>query len=405
MESLKIAFRNIFRNSRRSMLTLTIITLGIALAILGLGWFGGILNSVTEEAVKGSGNIRITATDFELKEKSFDTSSNIDYEEVKDKVAGVKETEKVTGVIKFGATVFKKEDEQKPAMGFGVESNSYEINKFGEAIIEGRFLNFNNKNEIIIGEKLKRFLGLKLGEKITILSKTQNSSIAAHNYKIVGVYSMENGKMNQSFYLTLNDAQYLLDMEGVVTEFQIFTEKSADMKKVKKEVMEKLGKNFLVKSWNEIGVASMIASVLPFVQKVVVAILALLAGIGIANTMIMVVFERKREIGVMKSMGVSNSGVGIILLFEGVFIGVIGSIAGAVLGGVISFILSKTGVALGKALDGMPSGLTIKSTIYPEFNINYVVAAFIAGTAVAFLATLLPVCKIAWKEPAELLKD
>ena len=79
MKIFKIAFRNIFRNKRRSGLTISIIDLGISFSILGLGSFGGILNNITEETVKGSGEIRVTSEDYELKEKSMDGSSNVEY--------------------------------------------------------------------------------------------------------------------------------------------------------------------------------------------------------------------------------------------------------------------------------------------------------------------------------------
>ena len=404
MKIFKIAFRNIFRNKRRSGLTISIIVLGISFSILGMGWFGGILNNITEETVKGSGDIRVTSEDFELKEKSMDVSSNVGYNMLKDKMNSVKGIKNITGVIKFGASIFVNEDEQKPALGFGVEKDSYEINKFKESMIDGRFLNFENHNEIIIGEKLKRFLKLKIGDEVSIFTKTQNSSIAANNYKIVGFFSMENGKMNQSFYITLRDAQYLLDMDGVVTEILTFTHKDINLKDVKENIIKKIGKGYRVKKWNEIGVASMMANILA-VQKMVVVILAMLAGIGIANTMVMVIFERRREIGVMKSIGVSNSEVGSMLLFEGTFIGIIGASFGAVIGGVILFILSIRGVNIGKALNGLPSGITLKSTIYPEFNIKYIIATLIVGIVIAVIATILPIFKIVWKEPAELLKD
>ncbi len=361
MKIFKIAFRNIFRNKRRSGLTISIIVLGISFSILGMGWFGGILNNITEETVKGSGDIRVTSEDFELKEKSMDVSSNVEYNMLKDKMNSVKGIKNITGVIKFGASIFVNEDEQKPALGFGVEKDSYEINKFKESMIDGRFLNFENHNEIIIGEKLKRFLKLKIGDEVSIFTKTQNSSIAANNYKIVGFFSMENGKMNQSFYITLRDAQYLLDMDGVVTEILTFTHKDINLKDVKENIIKKIGKGYRVKKWNEIGV--------------------------------------------MKSIGVSNSEVGSMLLFEGTFIGIIGASFGAVIGGVILFILSIRGVNIGKALNGLPSGITLKSTIYPEFNIKYIIATLIVGIVIAVIATILPIFKIVWKEPAELLKD
>ena len=405
MKLLKISLRNIFRNKKRTFLTLSVIVAGIGFSIIGLGWFGGILSNITQEAVNSTGHVRITSSDYELKSKSLDVSSNIPFEEIKQTLSKLKISHEETGVLKFGGLLFENDDIQKNGLGYGIEPSFTKFSELKESIYEGNFLNFNNKDEILIGEKLKKQLNLKLGSSVTILTKTADSSISAHNYKVVGFFKFDNGKLNQSFYITLKDSWYLLDIEGFVTEYRVYASSKKEVAPLTLEINSLLGKNYEVKRWDKIGFSATIVSLIPTVQKIVILIFGILSGVTIANTMIMVIYERKREIGVMKAMGVSEKEIFFILSGEGLFLGIIGSFFGIISGGLILFILSKTGVSLGKALEGMPSGVSLKSIIYPEFNILYLVSAFCAGIIIALLATFLPALKISKEEPAALIRD
>ena len=405
MKLLKISLRNIFRNKKRTFLTLSVIVAGIGFSIIGLGWFGGILSNITQEAVNSTGHVRITSSDYELKSKSLDVSSNIPFEEIKQTLSKLKISHEETGVVKFGGLLFENDDIQKNGLGYGIEPSFTKFSELKESIYEGNFLNFNNKDEILIGEKLKKQLNLKLGSSVTILTKTADSSISAHNYKVVGFFKFDNGKLNQSFYITLKDSWYLLDIEGFVTEYRVYASSKKEIAPLTLEINSLLGKNYEVKRWDKIGFSATIVSLIPTVQKIVILIFGILSGVTIANTMIMVIYERKREIGVMKAMGVSEKEIFFILSGEGLFLGIIGSFFGIISGGLILFILSKTGVSLGKALEGMPSGVSLKSIIYPEFSILYLVSAFCAGIIIALLATFLPALKISKEEPAALIRD
>ena len=405
MKLLKISLRNIFRNKKRTFLTLSVIVAGIGFSIIGLGRFGGILSNITQEAVNSTGHVRITSSDYELKSKSLDVSSNIPFEEIKQTLSKLKISHEETGVVKFGGLLFENDDIQKNGLGYGIEPSFTKFSELKESIYEGNFLNFNNKDEILIGEKLKKQLNLKLGSSVTILTKTADSSISAHNYKVVGFFKFDNGKLNQSFYITLKDSWYLLDIEGFVTEYRVYASSKKEIAPLTLEINSLLGKNYEVKRWDKIGFSATIVSLIPTVQKIVILIFGILSGVTIANTMIMVIYERKREIGVMKAMGVSEKEIFFILSGEGLFLGIIGSFFGIISGGLILFILSKTGVSLGKALEGMPSGVSLKSIIYPEFSILYLVSAFCAGIIIALLATFLPALKISKEEPAALIRD
>ena len=367
---LTMAFRNIFRNKKRSFLTTLIVIIGIAGMTVGQGWFLGAESMFTEEGKRITGDIRITAKDFEIKEKSLDVSSNIEYITLSKKINSFSDGIRGVARIKFGAAMFYGDEDEK-GLGFGIEERDYSIVGFEHFMYEGRFLDFNSQNEILVGEKLKRKLKLKLGDEVTLFTATQNGSISAFNYTVVGFYKMDNSRLNRSFYITLSDAQYLLDLGKNCTEYLIFLDNPDLSDKTLQFLKDNYGDAFLIKSWDEIGINKYISAVIPIVRNIFISILAILCAVGISNTMIMVVFERRKEIGILKSLGMKTQEIRALFCIEGGLIGLIGSFFGMLIGGGIVYYYSIIGVNLGSALENISDEINVKSIIYMSFSLKY----------------------------------
>lgn len=395
---LKMAFRNIFRNSKRTFLTALVVLVGIMGIIMGISWITGVENLFIREGINLTGEIRITSKDFEIKERKMDLSANIGYEEIKDKTQKYSGIKKGIGRIKFGGVIYSG-DEYEKAMGFGIEKDDYEYSGLQKSIYKGEFFDFQKQDEILIGEKIKEKLNLKLGDEITILTSTQHKSISALNYKIIGFYKMENSRLNQSFYIRLPDAQYLLDMENRITEYLIFGKDRNEIHKIGNEIKKDNGKKYLIKIWDEIGFNGYTSRVFLVIKRIFIIILGLLSGVGIANTMMMIVFERRKEIGVLKASGMKNLSITKLFCIEGMIIGLIGSIMGSFLGGSVAFYLSKKGLVVGDVLENISNEINIPSVIYPDFNFNKIIMTILLGLIISFLATLLSILPEVKKNP------
>ncbi len=399
---IKMAIRNMLRNKKRSMLTIFAIVIAILGATVLQGWIRGAGDMMTEEGKRVSGEIRITSLDYELKSKSLDVSSNIDYEEVSSLVEDLGYKSTNLGRIKFGALAFLGEEDEK-AIGFGIEEEDYEIIGFEHFIYEGRFIDFTNEGEIIVGKKIKDKLNLQLGDLITVVSSTQYGSMSAFNYEVVGFYKMDNSHMNKSVYMSLEDAQYHLDMEGAVTEYLMFLDNDSNIPKVYENLKD--NEDYLVLPWDKIGLNEYMAKALPIFNLVFAGILALLSGVGITNTMMMVVFERRKEIGVLKSQGMKDKQVLNLLCFEGMSMGAIGSMIGIIIGGSIIYYYSKVGIDFGSMMETISSDVNMKSIIYMYYGIDVLLVSFIFGVIVSFLATYVAVRPEVKKEAVENLRN
>lgn len=383
---LRMAFRNLKRNRRRTVLTISAIVIGIIFSTLILAWVNGAGAMMVEEGKRISGDIRLTAKDFILKEKALDTSSNISFTETKKLTKDI--SGKKVGRIKFGSLMFFNDEDEK-ALGFGIEKKDYDIVGFKKFINEGRFLDFNKNNEIIVGKKLKDKLGLKLGDEVTVLTSTQYKSTYALNYKVVGFFAMDNSNLNRTFYISLKNAMFHLDMEDRVTEFLIFLDKPQELEK-NLDVL-KQNKNYLTMGWNEVGLNALLSGVLPIMKFIFVIAFTILAGVGITNTMMMIVYERRYEIGVLKAQGLRNSKILKLFVLEGGIMGVIGSTLGITLGGTIAYYFSKKGIDLGGVLKNLGDNINVKSVIYMDFSMEILLYPLLAGIIISIITTLIAV--------------
>ncbi len=401
---LRMAFRNISRNRKRSFLTSLIVLIGIAGMTVGQGWFFGVEAMFVEEGKRMSGDIRVSALDFELKEKSLNVDSNIDFLPIRENLLKSGAVFKDSARIKFAAMMFYGEEDER-GLGFAVEEADYDIIGFEHFIYEGRFLDFKSHNEILVGEKLRRNLNLNIGDEVTLLTSTQHGSISALNYTVCGFYKMDNSRLNRSFYITLTDAQYLLDLGSNCTEYLIFSQNEEEGEKIYNLLNNEYQDHVLIKNWNEIGINKYISKVLPIVRSIFISILAILCAVGISNTMIMVVFERRKEIGILKSMGMHTKKIRTLFCIEGGIIGVAGAFLGMLLGGGIVYYYSVKGVNLGSVVENISDEINVKSIIYMGFSFKILLRSFTVGLIASVFSTLISINPELKKSAVENLRN
>jgi putative ABC transport system permease protein len=393
----KIAFKNLLRNTKRSTLTIMIIIVATAGMVFGLSWFNGEEKIFVESGKKNTGDFRIANKDYEIRSKTFDVSANFYYSDIKEKIKESNYTGKTLARIRFGGMVYFNDDYEN-ALGTGIELEDKDIIGFDDYIYEGRFL--KNDDEIIVGETIRKKLNLKLGDEVTILAQTQEKSIYSLNYKVVAFYKMDNSRLNRSFFITLFSSQYLLDMEEAVTEVLFFSEDEKNLASTyeflsnNKEITDQLE----IKKWNEVGMNESMSKVIPFVRLIFVFIFSILSGLSISNTMLMTVFERRHEIGLLKSLGVKERNIEKLFLLEGIYMGIFGSFIGISIGSGISLYLGKVGVNFGDALEKITTELNIKGIIYPILDFHTIILTFSIAILTSIIATYMAISQEVKKE-------
>ncbi|HEX3047683.1 MAG TPA: FtsX-like permease family protein [Bacillota bacterium] len=407
-ELVKIAFRNLFRNLKRSLLTIFISMLAVACLVFGNSFLGGMFDNILSESIKFSGHIRLASLDYDIKERLMSLTGNVpEYEALKASLLNHpqirQKVETITGRLKFGAVIFKGEDISKEGLGYGIEAPDVTVLDFKNITYQGRIIDFKAKDEIMIGRQLADSLSLNLGDEVTILARTVYNSPYALNFRVVGFFDMQNSQLNKTFYISLSKAQYLLDMEGRVSEVLIFGKTIDNTDKIMKDLKSlKETKDYQLKTWGELGMGPVFRVIVMIVSLVIRGIFLVLAGLGIANTMLMAIMERRSEIGLLKSMGMREEEIVALFTFEGVFLGLLGTILGLVVGGSCAHYIATEGIKIGSSLEGIP--FTIRNVIYGQFNVTIFITAGLLGLGAAFLSSLLPSKNGAKLNPTEALR-
>lgn len=409
----KIALRNILRNKRRTVLTGLAITVAVMVVVYLWSYVMGIVDGIFENSIRfSSGHIRILNSDYVKREKMLTLESHIaDYAAVEKIAQANPEVTLSTGRIKFGVLLEHK-GENKPVIGTGIDpAQEDKISHLSNKIVEGRKVQVGAE-EINIGAKLARELELKVGDTLTIVTQTAYGSIAAMNLKIVGIFGFGIPSIDgQVFYMPLDKAQELLDLEGSVTEIFLLIKNPNAAPKVAAEIKSSLDQafpdKFTARPWQEHGILLFYTNIVKYVYAAIYAVVLFLASFTILNTMFMAVLERTREIGMMKALGMKNQQVIRVILLEALLIGIIASFIGALLGAGIAYYLSVEGIDLTSTWEAMKGEFKfeVPYIFRAVFSWGIVLFGFCMGILFSVVAAIPPALRAAKMESTEALRE
>lgn len=387
-ELIKISTRNILRNWRRSVLTILTTFLAAMLLIISNSYTKGMFNNILDENTRLSGHLRITGQDYDIKKRLLSLDCHVpNYREWKKALLENKKVAQVVGRIKYGALIFKGE-EHKEGAGYGIEEDDFAILALNEALLSGRLPEMD-KEELILGKDLAADLALTLGDEVTVLTRTLYNSTWALNFQVVGIFDLKNSSMNKVFIAPITVGQALLDMEDSVTELLVFCKQRKESELLLPDLQRMLyEQGLIIRKWDEIGFAPVFINVVTLVMGIIEIIFLLLAALGIINTMLMAVYERKAEIGLLKSLGMKQGEILLIFTIEGFFLGLCGTILGLLLGGGGVYLLATKGVDLGTMAEDMP--IMVSSVIYGSYNWSIFVRSVVLCLSTTVVASFIP---------------
>ena len=414
---LKIAFRNLFRNKLRTSVSIFAIAFSVMIVVFARGYIVGMIDSIAAEHIQyNSGHIKIVAPEYQQQERLLPLNYPVDGlngEGLDGMMAGLKGIDKVEMVIprlKFGAMVSTEQD-LVTMSGWGVNpERETTFTKIQDHLVEGRMPQ-PGRMEVVMGTALLNKINRRVGDKVTILFNTAFGSANGATFKIVGRLESGIKLLNEvTFYLPLDQAQRLLDMEGQVTELLL----ALPDKKMVPQVLPKVkalladagsGDRYLALGYEETNDLLPFMEIAKVIYNEIYIFLVLLACIVVINTMIMIVRERTKEIGMMSAMGLESKEILRLFMAEGAVMGVVGSSFGAVLGALINGYFAKTGYNLTAATSGFSSNIIFNSIIYPVSSFDNTIFAFILGVVIVTTACFIPARKAAKLEPTEAMRE
>lgn len=271
------------------------------------------------------------------------------------------------------------------------------ISFIGQAVIEGRYLKPADEYGIIVGKAMVDKFETRLGRKLVLMSQDTDREIASRAFRIIGIFSAEMETTEKQFaFVTRATAQEMLKLNKGISEVSILLADYEEADKVADALREALpSASYEVQTWREL--LPLVTAMLKMYDWFIFLwffIVFIAMGFGIVNTTLMAVFERMREFGLLRALGMKPWWIVKGVLIESFFLLVLGIVIGNSLGFVSVFALSDTGINLSALAEGMEfAGMS--RVIYPVICINDVVMANLVVLILGLMVSAYPAIKAA----------
>jgi len=260
----------------------------------------------------------------------------------------------------------------------------------------------------IVGKKLAADLGLHQGDTLKVITEKADYGLGFKKLKISGIYSTGVDTFDGStFMMRLDDARDLLGLDRGASQVLVMLKRYQQADRAAALISAHLAASGLgglsVQSWTALGdIAALIrlSDNFYFWGEIIVAFLG---AFIIANIVMMVVLERKREIGILMSMGMERPRILWLFLVEGVLMGIIGSAAGVIVGTTLNLLLGAKGLNMTRTISG--SGIPLDNIIYPVVHPGAVAWFFALGILVSVIVSFLPSRTASRMDPIDAIRS
>ncbi len=404
----KLAWRNLWRRRRRTLITAVSVALGVALCLFFTGVSDGMYGRLIAMATRlGSGYLVVEHPEYrddQDLEHTVRPSASL--------VEAVRRHREVEGYsLRISGPAILSSPHGTVGGGFdAVEPElDREISLLVKKIVEGRYL--EGRGEILIGSDVARKLKAKLRSKVVVTTQDRDRENVQELFRVVGIFKTQSAMLDGFYFqIPLGDAQEMLGLEDdEVTQMGIYLESERVMGRLAEEIegsgeLERAGA--VLRPWQEVlkDLANYIKVDNAF-NYVFQVLLFLVILAGVLNTVLMSVMERTYELGVLLSIGMSRARLMAMVLFECAFLGAIGTLLGALLGWGENTWLKRHPIDLSGALS---EGNTVGGFFFePKMDMDITLGHFLFTLGAVFVLILAVGAYPAWKagriEPVEAL--
>jgi putative ABC transport system permease protein len=402
---LKMVWRNVWRNKRRSWIIICAVIVGLAGMLFSLAFTEGMMRQTLVNA------LGTHVAHLEIHKKGFENKKVINLS-IEDPQKIIRAVAEEPGVIAYSPRVvssglISSSESSSGISIIGVDPQREPgVTIIKKSVIQGGYLDEEGTYQVLIGQGLAEKLKVGLDDKIVLMAQDLTGDIGSGAYRVKGIFKTASPEFDKYMvYLNLKDSQKLLSLGDRISEVAILIDTPRDPAAIQKSLLAKLDSGeYEVLSWKEI-MPIMVSQIEFFDEMMYVffLVVCIAMGFGIVNTLLMAIMERIREFGIMMSLGVKPRTIFQMVVAESVLL----CFSGLVLGNLFTYLLvlyaSRKGFDLSifsKSLETFGIG----HLIYPQLTISMVLIGAVTVLGMGVFASLYPGYKAARLRPVEALR-
>jgi ABC-type lipoprotein release transport system permease subunit len=398
-----IAFRDLGRNRRRTLLTMLAVVIGLALTIMISGVIAGVFDSALSSSISlDTGHVQVRHESYATEKASLEWQYLLDDSD--ELLASAAGTEGVTAVAPalWASGFLNTVDDSVAVRITGIDPESSYHDPIRQGIIAGEYLQIDDLDGVLLGRKLAEEMEISPGSKVSLLVGTSDGEMDEDIFTVRGIFStglvIYDGGM---VYMPLPKAQAITRAGDRISAVILLTEdvEAADLVA---DALRSPGRNVL--TWEDMNSLILIAVQQGnAIYSLIYGIVILIVAVIIANTLLMSVFERTRELGILAALGMKGRQIMTMILLEAGTLALLGTILGIILGTLLVWYLSFNGIDMGEDVASLAEGMAYPSVLYAKFAPSAVIGLSLAMLGIVLLAALYPARFAAKLEPAEAL--
>lgn len=427
MKTIKTAWRNMWRNRGRTVISATAIFVSSLVVTLVMSFEAGFIGDMRGNITSNmTGDVRIMNADYVRNERVSPLQFCIeDTSGMLAALAGDPSVESATPKTDFAVAIWRS-GEQVPSRAIGIDfETSRIVTRSVNKIVEGR-IPTPGTNEVLVPTGMAKELGLKAGSKFTAVARTAVNGTNGKTFRVSGIISIaDTDYSDRVFFLDWRLAGDFLRMDGNALQLQVFLKNPAKEGEALASIRRTLdragfavgdGKNAAaqdsaggtvldVRPWHEVSTLFQVLTMVDFIYAIIGSIFYLLACTVTFNTTMMSVLERRKEIGTLGALGMEKGKIVLLFLTEGLLISGLGALCGIAAGFAIISTAGRIGFDVNALGGGSVSGMGFSRVIYPSLGWDQYLFVFLLGIGISFIASYIPSRMAAGVEPADALAE
>jgi ABC-type lipoprotein release transport system permease subunit len=400
---LRMAWRNLWRNPRRTAVVLSAISVGIAGCVLAMAINLGMVAGMVDSAIRsGLGHMQVHAS-------GWDKSPDLETRLLDGGMAVAKALDQVPEIESWAPRLRAQGLVASPRASVGVDIVGVDpqrepgVSVVESSIISGEWL--GEPRRLVLGDKLAARLEADVGSKLVVSVQDLQGELTGRALRVAGLVQAGTREVDDGVvFLRLEEAQALLGMGQAISEIAIVTSDRKRVALIQQKLEAKLGAGPEVRTWEQLQplLVYMIDS-FDSMAWVMYAAVFIAMAFGIANVLLMAVFERMREIGMMRAVGMSRARVVGMVVLESTFVTALGLALGVALA-ICGVWLLSDGIDISRWADSVDA-YGVESVLKPVLRARDFVAPVMIGAITAVLSSFWPALRAARAKPADALRQ